>query len=153
MILKPTDGRVIKIIVITVSCLMLHIATSTAAELKVRISNIDVKRGGNIIVMIFNENGFPIEHEKAILKQTRNAHQDVMHFIFDLDTDELAVKVLHDENADNQVTKNWTGIYPKEGLGFSNDQQISLTGPPQYNKSMLIKDQFKNGINISITYP
>ncbi len=132
---------------------MLTANSSLASELKIEVNNIDVKRGGNIIVMIFAEEGFPKIHEKALFVQTQNAQQEVMEFKFNFALEEMAVKVLHDENEDAKVTKNWTGIYPKEGLGFSNDQKISLTGPPKYKYSKLHKEQFKDGLNISIVYP
>jgi len=133
--------------------MMLITNSSLASELKIKVTNIDVNRGGNIILMIFSENGFPKIHKKALFVHTQSAQQDVMVFKFELTLNELAVKVLHDENKDGKVTKNWTGIYPKEGLGFSNDQEIGLTGPPKYKYSKLFREQFKNGLNISIIYP
>lgn len=133
--------------------MMLTTNSSLASELKIKVSNIDVNRGGNIIVMIFGENGFPKIHEKAFFIRTQSAQQEIMEFKFNLVLEELAVKVLHDENEDGKVTKNWTGIYPKEGLGFSNNQKIGLTGPPKYKYSKLLREQFKDGLNISIIYP
>ncbi len=69
--------------------------------------------------MLFNENGFPKIHQQALAKQIKHAAKEVLTFGFTLNKPELAVKILHDENGDGKVTKNWTGIYPKEGLGFS----------------------------------
>jgi len=132
---------------------MLWASSVWATEFNVKVNNIDVKRGGNIIVMIFSEEGFPKRHKLALLSQTKHLSHETMGFVFDVDTDELAVKVLHDDNGDGKVTKNWTGIWPKEGLGFSNDQKISLKGAPKYEYSKLLKRQFKGGINISIRYP
>jgi len=136
-----------------VGIMMLNSTTSRAAEVSINVTNIDVKRGGSIIVMIFGENGFPIQHEKAFFILTDNSLQESMKFTFNLNMEEMAVKVLHDENEDGKVTKNWMGIYPREGLGFSNDQAISVTGAPGYKKSKLSRDQFKDGLNISIKYP
>lgn len=133
--------------------MMLTSNCSLASELKIKVNNINVSRGGNIIVMIFAETGFPKIHEKALFVRTQSAQQEVTEFKFDIALDELAVKVLHDENEDGKVTKNWTGIYPKEGLGFSNDQKIGLTGPPKYKYSKLLREQFKDGLNIPIIYP
>ena len=135
------------------SLMMTQVNAAMKHEITIQVHGIETERGGNIIVMVFGENGFPTAHKKALYTQTKNASQSIMGFKFNLDLEQIAVKVLHDENGDGKVTKNWTGIYPKEGLGFSNDQHISLTGPPKYKHSMLSKDQFKQGLNISITYP
>lgn len=124
-------------------------------DIKINVTGIDVNRGGNIIVMIFGEKGFPKIHKQALADQTKRANKDSLEFKFTLNTlnNELAMKVLHDENGDNKVTKNWTGVFPKEGLGFSNGQKISITGPPTYNKSKLPKDQLKTVLIIPIRYP
>lgn len=133
--------------------MMLTINSSLASELNIKVSNIDVKRGGNIIVMIFAEDGFPKKHDKVLFFQSQSTLQQAMEFKFDIALEELAVKVWHDENEDGKVSKNWTGIYPKEGLGFSNEQKVGLTGPPKYKYSKLLREQFKDGLNISIIYP
>ncbi|MCF6257968.1 MAG: DUF2141 domain-containing protein [Gammaproteobacteria bacterium] len=142
-----------KFFVILYGVFMLSTDNAWATELKIKVNNIDIKRGGNIIVMIFGEEGFPKKHEMAIFTQSKKSQHEMMEFIFDVNVEALAVKVLHDENGDGKVTKNWTGIWPKEGLGFSNDQKISLKGAPKYKNSKLLKEQLNDGINISIIYP
>ena len=124
-----------------------------ATELNVTVNNVDVERGGQVIVMVFAEPGFPKVHDQAVFYAAQDLLQPVMEFSFQVALEELAVKVLHDENKDGKVTKNWTGIYPKEGLGFSNQQRVRLTGPPKYRYSKLSRQQFKNGLDISIRYP
>jgi len=135
------------------SVLMLNVNVSQATELTIEVTDIDVTRGGSIVVMIFSEDGFPKKHEKALLIQKDSALLDRMEFEFDLDVDEIAVKVLHDENGDGKVTKNWTGIYPKDGLGFSNGQRVTLAGAPTYKNSKLFRDEFEYGLVISVSYP
>lgn len=142
-----------KVNIILCGFLMLSTNNAWATELKIKVNNVEVERGGQIIVMIFSEEGFPIKHEKAIFTQLKPMMHETMEFSFDLELEEFAVKILHDDNADGKVTKNWTGIYPREGLGFSNGQKISLTGPPKYKNSKVLKEQSKGGLNISIIYP
>ncbi len=142
-----------KFFVILYGVFMLSTDNAWATELKIKVKNIDIKRGGNIIVMIFGEEGFPKEHEMALFTQSKKSQHETMEFSFDVNMEALAVKVLHDENGDGKVTKNWTGIWPKEGLGFSNHQKISLKGAPKYKNSKLLKEQLNDGINISIIYP
>ncbi len=124
-----------------------------AMDLNIKVDNIDAKRGGNLIVMIFKETGFPKIHEDAIFTQIKSIQNTIQDFVFSVDLEELSVKVLHDENGDGKVTKNWTGIYPSEGLGFTNGQKVSLTGPPKYKYSKVTKEQFRDGLTISVRYP
>lgn len=77
-----------------------------------------------------------------------------MDFKFSIEEDEnIAIKIHHDENRDGKVTKNWTRIWPKEGLGFSNGQKLTLTGPPNFKKSKLSKEQLKAELIIAVRYP
>lgn len=139
--------------ILWVSIVMTNTNIALATEIKIKVTGINIKRGGNIIVMIFGEKGFPKVHKQAFSALTKRANKETLDFKFTLSINEIAVKVLHDENGDGKVTKNWTGIYPKEGLGFSNGQRISMTGPPTYNKSKLSKDQFKAELKIPVRYP
>ena len=115
------------------------------------IDNIKSEKGGQLIVFVFLERGFPKVHEQTLLKFTSpiNANQMTMKIKIPAKTD-FALKVLHDEDMDGKVTKNWTGIFPKDGLGFSNGAKISF-GPPSFNDAKVnIKDGLSS--NISILY-
>jgi len=122
-------------------------------ELNILVSGIDTGRGGSLSVMIFAKEGFPIQHKKALFVQKNSNLQKTMKFIFNVDVKEFAIKVWHDEDNNGKVTKNWSGIYPSEGLGFSNGQKLGFTGPPSYRKSKLVKNPPISNINISIQYP
>lgn len=123
-----------------------------AKEVNIKVTNIEANRGGNMIVMIFGKDGFPIAHDKAILIQKQPAKYQ-MNFTFTVKNEEFAIKVLHDEDENDKVTKNWTGIIPAEGLGFSNGQKLSLTGPPSYRKSKILLSNIDQIIEIKIIYP
>ncbi|PKF56431.1 hypothetical protein CW748_09895 [Alteromonadales bacterium alter-6D02] len=119
----------------------------------VKVTNIDKDRGGNIMVMLFSQDGFPKVHSKALSIQTHKAESSELLFSFEQTLEEIAVKVLHDENEDTKVTKNWTGIWPKDGLGFTNQQKVTLTGPPNYKNSKVSKAQYQKGLFIAVVYP
>lgn len=121
-------------------------------ELNIAVTNIDTSRGGNIVVMVYGEEGFPKDHAMALLTTTKKALTNTMVFTFLIYQPEVAIKVLHDENGDGKVTKNWTGIYPKDGLGFSNGQKIGLTGVPNYSKSKVRFIAPQSKATISIRY-
>ena len=132
---------------------VLIMGSTIAKDVTVKVVGVDVKRGGNLIVMLFSETGFPKNHEDAQHLTTVKVNEPEMVFSFNTELEELAIKVLHDENENGEVTKNWTGIMPAEGLGFSNDQKIGLTGPPSYKKSKVtIKNQVSQ-LSITLRYP
>lgn len=142
---------------VNVGALLMTTGLGTFAS-ELTVTGIEANRGGNVIVFIFSENGFPKKHNLAIQQQTQKAQGDTMQFRFDINEsdiheDEVAIKVLHDEDENGQVTKNWTGIYPAEGLGFSKQQKVTLTGAPIYRRSKINVGELASGLTIEIQYP
>lgn len=129
---------------------------SLAEEEKITIdvSGINVERGGNLMVLVFGHDGFPVKHEKALLTQTKEASSGRMTFTFNAPSyGELALKVLHDEDSNNKVTKNWTGIWPREGLGFSNGAAMSAGGPPGFDAAKISRGEAIKGVKMRVIYP
>ncbi|MCU7906337.1 MAG: DUF2141 domain-containing protein [Candidatus Thiodiazotropha sp. (ex Epidulcina cf. delphinae)] len=103
----------------------------------VEIDNIESGRGGQIIVFVFSAEGFPKRHDKALLRYKMPVEQRQMKIDIDVPAgDEFALKILHDENLDGKVTKNWTGIFPRDGIGFSNGARIGF-GVPDYKDAKI----------------
>lgn len=125
------------------------------SKINIEVDGINTDKGGNLVVLIFGRDGFPIKHEKAFSSQVKKVSDSRMNFIFDVPPyDEMAFKVLHDEDSNNRVTKNWTGIWPKEGLGFSNGATLSAVGPPDFDAAKISrKDAVNKGIKMHVTYP
>ncbi len=98
-------------------------------KVEIRVKGIDISRPGQVLVMLFQEDGFPKEHDKAlnILRYPSTETERVV--VFENVPTWFAIKVLHDEDEDGKVTKNWTGILPKEGLGFSQGARITYKAP------------------------
>jgi uncharacterized protein (DUF2141 family) len=124
-----------------------------AKEFNVTLNGINPTRGGVVTVFIFDKSGFPKSHHKAIHTNTKNAEATSMTFSFDMNLEEFAIKAWHDEDENGKVSKNWTGIYPKEGLGFTNKQRVTTFGPPKYSKSKVTRIQTGDHINIDLIYP
>lgn len=133
----------------------ISLAQDKAADIiTVKVTGVDTDRGGNLVVLAFAEDGFPIQHQKALLTQTLKADRKEVTVTFVAPPDkELAFKVLHDEDASGKVTKNWTGIWPKEGLGFSNGATMRLTGPPKFSRAKLSREKALTGVSLPIIYP
>ncbi|PMJ95710.1 DUF2141 domain-containing protein [Vibrio sp. 10N.261.55.A7] len=127
--------------------------TTGAISSEITVTGIEHKRGGNIIVFIFTDDGFPKQHDRAVHQQTLKAQSETMQFHFEVNEEEVAIKVLHDEDENGRVTKNWTGIYPAEGLGFSNKQKVTLTGAPVYKRSKINASELGSGLSIEMVYP
>ncbi len=111
--------------------------TMETKTVSVTIDNIQVARGGQLIVFVFLKPGFPKIHDQALSKYAAMiAYEEVEIDVEVPATGGFALKVLHDEDMDGKVTKNWTGIIPKEGLGFSNGARISF-GPPSFTDARI----------------
>ena len=137
---------------------VLTINMADANELNLSITGIDLKRGGNksnVVVYIFTSpRGYPKIHKEADFKQIQKANQTKLNFRIAIPKHikELSIKVHHDLNGDGKVTKNWTGIIPKDGLGFSNKQKLSLRGVHKFNHSRLTQAQFLKKQTITLQY-
>lgn len=82
---------------------------------------------GKVIVWLFRDpQGFPSDVSKIFRKQSVGIDVGTMtaHVVFkDLPPGPLAVTVLHDENANGKMGKNFLGI-PREGYGASNNPKV-----------------------------
>jgi len=123
-------------------------------EITIQITGVDAQRGGNLMVLVFDDDGFPKQHSKALHGTIIEAksNKTVVRLMVE-SHDELAFKVLHDEDVNNRVTKNWTGIWPSEGLGFSNGTRMGVFGPPNFSDAKLSRAEYGNGVAIHIHYP
>jgi uncharacterized protein (DUF2141 family) len=123
-----------------------------AKEVVVNIENIDIEKPGNIMVMLYGDKVSLKDHTKALAVKVMPALADKLTVTFSSVPMEFAIKVLHDENENGQVTKNWTGFIPAEGLGFSNGAKLSF-GPPTFERAKVILDNTTSAITIKIIYP
>lgn len=116
------------------------------------VRNVDVRRPGQLLVFIFLESGFPKDHSQAVHAcRALPAKPELTLSVAVPCVLDFAVKVLHDEDMDSRVTKNWTGYIPKEGLGFSAGATI-LRGTPSFTRAKIrfVKNE---AIEIAMRYP
>jgi uncharacterized protein (DUF2141 family) len=120
-------------------------------EINLTVTDIDVKRGGEIVVLVFEDKGFPTEHDKALKTytfDTKNIQKSVKIAVPD---SVFALKIHHDEDKSGAVTKDQKGIMPVEGIGFSSGAKIR-SGPPSFEAARTQLPE--NGeITIAIKYP
>src|SRR5688572_9305143 len=116
------------IILITLFASFLAGKVFSQGSIEVTVTNIkDAK--GNIRVGLFNnEDDFL---EKAIEgKVVKSTGTDVTVVFENLKPGDYAVSIIHDENENGDIDKNFLGI-PKEGFGFGNNAMGSF-GPPDF---------------------
>ncbi len=79
------------------------------------------KSQGTVNILLFKgAEGFPEEENRAFRQQTVKASGNSVIFKFsDLPSGDYAFAILHDENNNGKMDKNFLGI-PKEGFAFSN---------------------------------
>lgn len=104
--------------------------------LQVRVQGIKGAKG-EIGIAVFNSpTGYPIHIEHAYENEWIPVKEgvDAVEAEFDsLPPGQYAVSVLHDENGNRKLERTAVG-FPKEGVGFSNDQKVTLKAPG-YKKS------------------
>lgn len=132
--------------------IILMSATVLASDINVRINHIDTTKPGKIMVMLFSKDGFPKKHEMAISTHQLPPISESLTVAFSEVPPEFAIKVLHDEDETGQVTKNWTGILPAEGLGFSNGAKLNF-GPPSFSRAKVKAIDVTESLIINVIYP
>jgi uncharacterized protein (DUF2141 family) len=70
--------------------------------------------------------------------------------VFELSEGIYAVAVIHDENKNGKLDKNFVGI-PKEGYGFSNNAKGKF-GPPSFDKAAFSLTNGVRKISIEMKY-
>jgi uncharacterized protein (DUF2141 family) len=84
---------------------------------------------------------FPDDWEKTIVKRIPNLKQEPPHVVFSgLKPGVYAIIVVHDEDKNGKMTKNFLG-FPRECFGTSNNP--TFWGPPASHRRGLILNRIK----------
>ncbi|MBL7739988.1 MAG: DUF2141 domain-containing protein [Chitinophagaceae bacterium] len=106
-----------------------------ANEISIIINNLRNSKGQVLVSLFKDGDGYPDEPEKAFRKGKAtiiSGNRATLSFT-DLPSGEYAAVILHDENSNLKMDKNWIGL-PKEGYGFSNNV-MGTFGPPGFSKA------------------
>lgn len=128
-----------------------EISTMNWKDLTLHITNIDLKRPGEVVVMIFQEEGFPKDHQKAIKKYHIDPLETQHQLNIQVPDGKFALKIHHDEDKSGTMTKNWTGIIPAEGVGFSSGAKVKF-GPPSFKAAQMELPE-SGEVSVAIIYP
>ncbi|HET8550209.1 MAG TPA: DUF2141 domain-containing protein [Bryobacteraceae bacterium] len=100
-----------------------------AATLTINIEHVR-NAAGVVGVLVFNSpRGWPENFDAALRKKAVAAHPPVTALVIDdLPYGNYAVVVLHDENENRKLDRNFLGI-PREGWGMSNNPRARASAP------------------------
>lgn len=96
--------------------------TTKPAEATLTIKVVDLRNHkGQLILGVFRTaDGFPTEGKKAADWQVKPADHDTVTFTAKLPPGKYGASVLHDENKNGKMDRNFAGI-PQEGYGVTNN--------------------------------
>ncbi|HIP34385.1 MAG TPA: DUF2141 domain-containing protein [Bacteroidia bacterium] len=97
--------------------------------IELTVSGINLKKGKNIKIAIYDEIGFL--KEIKIQKTIQSKGKEIIIKLDDIEVGKYAIAVFQDENSDGKMNTNFMGK-PKELSGFSNDAKGDF-GPPEFN--------------------
>lgn len=110
-------------------------------ECRIVVSGLRSAKGTVNILLFLGNDGFPENQEKAFLQRTIMADRDSVIFLFkNIPEGEYAFAILHDENENKEMDKNFLGI-PKEGFAFSNDYKPNSPKIPYEKAKIFISDK------------
>lgn len=120
-------------------------------QIIVVLKNFYTDKGVALVDLFSSKEGYPSDKQKAfrrlkckVRKKTcRVSFDDIPHGIY-------AVSVIHDENSNGTLDKNWMGI-PKEGMGASNKAKGKF-GPPSFEDAIFPLESDRRMIEIDIHY-
>jgi len=104
---------------------------SVAAEtctLDVHITGLRNQKGDAAALAYRSSNGWPEEKDNASATESATIHGSQATVSLKVPPGKYAVAVLHDENENQKLDRNFLGI-PTEGFGFSNNPPVFLSAP------------------------
>lgn len=96
---------------------------------KVKVTNVNKKKGEVMVALFASPTGFPYETSNAIQRQKGTAVNGTAEVTFtDIKRGTYAIALFHDTNGDGKLNTNFIGI-PKEGYGVSNNTYNTFSAP------------------------
>lgn len=110
---------------------------------------------GELGAAVFNsKRGYPVHLDQAYEAEWVKLEpgQKAVEFVFEsLSPGEYAVSVVHDSIPNRKVDRSAVG-FPKEGVGFSNDQKVTLKAPSYAKSKFTLKAGEEKKIVIRLDY-
>lgn len=118
---------------IALCLLMLAAARATAdaptsqpsAQVTIKVTDLRNHKGQLVFGLFSTADGFPTAKDKSVNWQIKPADADSVAFTANLSPGKYAASVLHDENSNGKMDKNFAGV-PEEGYGVTNNPKPSF---------------------------
>jgi uncharacterized protein (DUF2141 family) len=127
-------------------------AQTECPSINVKIQNISNNSGVIACAIFETKEGFPSKFlkfaSKTMLTQIRG--KDASFEFSDIKPGKYAIAVIHDENCNGKLDKNFFGI-PKEGYGFSSGAEVKLSAP-SFSDAVFSYDGGYLQMSISLNY-
>lgn len=137
-------------ILLSIACLAGSVLNCLAqGAIEVTVSDIKSDKG-KIILMLFDQaDGFPSEKDVAFKRAKVQARNGEVHHTFtDLPYQTYALFVVHDENDNDEIDKNFVG-FPKERIGASHQTGF---GKPSFEKSKFTLSETQKVVEIKMEF-
>lgn len=125
-------------------------AVAETCTLNVHITGLRNQKGYAAAVIFTSPKGWPERADKAYAKEGVPARRPQVTLTFHLPPRKYGVAVLHDENQNHKLDRNFLGI-PTEGFGFANNPRVFLTAPPFKDAEVNVVCPVTN-INVKMIY-
>lgn len=103
-------------------------AQSATSQVTVRVDGFRNEKGELGVNVFRSTNGWPEESAKAVFHANFPISGDHATAQFNLPPGRYAIAVLHDENSNHKLDRNFLGI-PTKGFGFSNNPKVLFSAP------------------------
>lgn len=123
-----------KIVFIVVLVISMHSLNAQEHTLNIIAEGFKSSKGVAIIRVFNQKKGFPKNEDLAFKVIKCKIVNNKCDTCISLPTGHYAIAIIHDENNNNELDKNWAGM-PVESIGLSNFDKL---GKPSFDKSKLI---------------
>ncbi len=130
------------------SLIVFNFFVSAQNLVRVQVNNIDIKKGGQVLIAVFDKKGFPTVGAQFQGKK-KIVQSNTCTFDFDLPNGNFAFAVFQDVNMSNHLNKTWVG-FPKEPYGFSRNFKPTIRAPRFSEVSINISASFKETVLINL---
>lgn len=134
-----SGNRTIRAILIVVLCTMGSAVVSVRAQstctLVIHVDGFRNQKGDIGVSLFTSPDGWPEKNDKAFLHGPHPFSGDKATVTLEVPPGRYAITVLHDENGNHHMDRNFLGI-PREGFGFANNPKVFLS-PPDFKTASI----------------
>jgi uncharacterized protein (DUF2141 family) len=117
------------------------------ATITINVAGVENNNGLIVVSLYKTGEGFPTDMSKATLAKKIPASTKGVQATFNVPPGIYAVSVLHDENKNGDMDKNWLGM-PSEGYCASNNAKSMMSPPSFTDAKFVLRTEFVQTIKM-----